>query len=117
MPLELSIGCSARNLPGEVDVDAQKSMNSQAESISAAGGLELAEHGRGVQLGATGRRKLGGLEQDGCPVVEGQLAPEQGRCLGGVDGDLRSPTVALRIVPSTLRLAWGWRTSSSCPSP
>ena len=28
-----------------------------------------------------------------------------------------SPTVALRIVPSTLRLAWGWRTSIFLPVP
>ena len=78
------------DLAGEVDVDAPEVDElARGVDLGLVGRLALAEHRRGVEAGAPrSGEQLGGLEQDGGAVVEGQLAPHRGGGLGGVDGRL-----------------------------
>ena len=81
-------GCSSQDLAGEVHVEAPEvDQLAGRVDLGLVGRLALAQHRRGVDPGAPRPgEQVGGLEQDGGAVVEGQVAPGRGGGDGGVDG-------------------------------
>ena len=119
MPLAFSGGCCSRICRAKWTLRRQKSISSQAESISAwyavldwpsiVAALSFWRHGPESSSAALSR-----TEARSSKDIERQAGAAS---LAAVTASCASSTVALRIVPRTLRRAWGWRTSIFLPPP